>query len=164
VLTLHRPSNVDDPATLKGLMTLFDELSMMLPLVFPMHPRTTAAVKAAGLSELLSRDRLKVVPPLPYIDNLSLVAGAAIVLTDSGGLQEETSVLGVPCLTLRTTTERPVTLELGTSRLVGNDLDAIRRGFEEAVRGDWPRGRTIPFWDGRAAMRIAAEIAHWLDA
>jgi UDP-N-acetylglucosamine 2-epimerase (non-hydrolysing) len=164
VLTLHRPSNVDDPATLKGLMTLFDELSMRLPLVFPMHPRTTTAVKAAGLSELLSRERLKVVPPLPYIDNLSLVAGAAVVLTDSGGLQEETSVLGIPCLTLRTTTERPVTLELGTNRLVGNDLDAIRRGIEEAVRGDWPQGRAIPFWDGHAATRIAGEIAHWLDS
>ena len=164
VLTLHRPSNVDDPPTLTRLMTLFDELSTTLPLIFPMHPRTLAAVKAAGLRELLGRDRLKVVPPLSYIDNLSLVAGAAIVLTDSGGLQEETSVLGVPCLTLRTTTERPVTLELGTSRLVGNDVEAIRRGFGEAVRGDWPQGRAIPFWDGRAATRIAAEIAHWLDA
>jgi UDP-N-acetylglucosamine 2-epimerase (non-hydrolysing) len=164
LVTLHRPSNVDDPAMLRELLTLLSELSRALPLVFPMHPRTAAAARAAGLSDLLrAAPGLLVVDPLPYIDNLSLTAGAAVVLTDSGGLQEETSVLGVPCLTMRTTTERPVTVERGTSRLVGNDIATIRQGFEEAISGRWPKGEPIPLWDGHAGARVVAEIADWLS-
>jgi UDP-N-acetylglucosamine 2-epimerase (non-hydrolysing) len=95
---------------------------------------------------------------------LSLVAGAAVVLTDSGGLQEETSVLGVPCLTLRDNTERPITTRLGTSRLVGHDVAAIRAAFADVVAGRWPAAQPIPLWDGRAGERVAAEIVRWLAA
>lgn len=164
VVTLHRPSNVDDPATLRNLLNLLDELSHELCLVFPMHPRTAAAARAAGLEALIQRgERMKIIEPLPYIDNLSLIAGATVVLTDSGGLQEETTVLGIPCLTLRTTTERPITVDCGTSTLVGDDLHLIRRSFEEAVSGNWKRAEPIPLWDGHAGLRVAAEIASWLQ-
>jgi UDP-N-acetylglucosamine 2-epimerase (non-hydrolysing) len=100
--------------------------------------------------------------PLPYIDTLSLVSEAAVVLTDSGGLQEETSVLRVPCLTLRENTERPVTLTLGTSRLVGNDPHRIRAAFRDVVEGRWAQGQPIPLWDGQAGVRVAEEIARWV--
>jgi UDP-N-acetylglucosamine 2-epimerase (non-hydrolysing) len=164
LVTLHRPSNVDDPVVLRDLLMLFAELATELPLVFPMHPRTVTAAHAAGLDALVDGDRLMAVPPLPYIDNLSLAAGASVVLTDSGGLQEETSVLGVPCLTLRDTTERPITVELGTSRLVGNDVRAIREAFDDAIQGRWRPAQAIPLWDGDAATRIVGEITAWLNA
>jgi UDP-N-acetylglucosamine 2-epimerase (non-hydrolysing) len=166
VVTLHRPSNVDDPATLMGLLELLHELAEELPLVFPVHPRTQAAVARLGRGDILraAGARLICLGPQPYLDTLSLLAGAALVLTDSGGLQEETSALGVPCLTLRENTERPITLELGTSRLVGNDPQRIRAAFSEVVRGAWPQGRPIPLWDGQAGPRVAKELARWLGA
>ena len=157
LVTLHRPSNVDDPKVLGRLLDLMQELSAKLPLVFPVHPRTRASAEKNGLGDKLAKPLL-CLDPLPYIDNLSLLADAAVVLTDSGGIQEESSVLKVPCLTLRDNTERPVTVELGTSRLVGNDVDAIRRGVEEILGGTWPKGSDIPSWDGHAGERIAAEI------
>jgi UDP-N-acetylglucosamine 2-epimerase (non-hydrolysing) len=166
LVTLHRPSNVDEPETLRRLVGLLHELAESLPLVFPVHPRTEASAAKAGCAERLVRgqERLVCLGPLPYLDTLSLTADARVVLTDSGGLQEESSVLGVPCLTLRDSTERPVTLELGTSRLVGNDSDRIRRAFRQALDGDWPAGRQIPLWDGKAAVRVARELAAWLGA
>ena len=166
LITLHRPSNVDDPAVLLRLFELFEDLSRSLPLVFPMHPRTQAALASAGIDPGRRADGsgLVVTPPLSYLDNLSVVAGAAVVLTDSGGLQEETSVLNVPCLTMRNSTERPVTVEGGTSRLVGNDSTAIREAFHSAVRGDWPPASGIPFWDGQSATRIVSELGRWLRA
>jgi len=166
LVTLHRPSNVDDPKTLARLVDLLHRLSAEVPLVFPVHPRTRAAAKKAGIEERLRAGQalLKCFGPLSYLDNLSLLAGAAVVLTDSGGLQEESAVLGVPCLTLRENTERPVTLSRGTNRLVGNDPDRIRRAFVSALRGDWPRGQEIPLWDGKAAERIATELATWLGS
>ena len=166
LVTLHRPSNVDDPPTLAALVELLQELAAELPLVFPIHPRTAASARAAGI-ELPGEDSargLRIVEPQPYIGFLGLMADAAVVLTDSGGMQEETSVLGIPCLTLRENTERPVTLELGTSRLVGNDPMKIRRAFGEVVAGTWPEGREIPLWDGRAGQRVAEELAAWLLA
>jgi len=164
LVTIHRPSNVDDPATLRALIELLDSLASKLPLVFPVHPRTLNAARNAGLEEHLrpGGSRLICVPPLSYLDNLSLLAGAAVAITDSGGLQEETSVLGVPCLTLRDTTERPVTLDLGTSRLVGNDPIAIRSAFDAAVDGKWPAGQPIPLWDGQTSLRIVSELTTWL--
>jgi len=102
--------------------------------------------------------------PQPYLETISLVAGAAVVLTDSGGLQEETSVLGVPCLTLRENTERPVTVELGTSRLVGHDPDRIRAAFRDVLEGRWPPGQSIPCWDGQAGTRVGRELAAWLGS
>jgi UDP-N-acetylglucosamine 2-epimerase (non-hydrolysing) len=163
-VTLHRPSNVDDPAILRQLVSLLHELSRELPFVFPVHPRTQNAARQLQLSPGLEpgQDRLICLGPQPYLETISLVADAAVVLTDSGGLQEECSVLGVPCLTLRENTERPVTVELGTSRLVGNDPERIRSAFREARSGSWRKSQAIPFWDGRAGERIAEALASWL--
>jgi UDP-N-acetylglucosamine 2-epimerase (non-hydrolysing) len=165
-VTLHRPSNVDEPETLGRLLHLLQELSSDLPLVFAVHPRTRAAAERAGLSHLIKEGqrRLLCLGPQPYLETLSLVSDAAIVLTDSGGLQEETSVVGVPCLTLRENTERPVTVAMGTSRLVGNDSERIRESFDDAVAGRWRTGSRIPFWDGLAAERVVEALAEWLDA
>lgn len=165
-VTLHRPSNVDEPATLATLLELLHSLAEDLPLVFAVHPRTRAAAQRAGRAHLLApqQRRLICLGPQPYLDTLSLVADAAIVLTDSGGLQEETTVLGVPCLTLRENTERPVTLELGTSRLVGNDPRRIRAAFRDVLEGRAAAGGPIPLWDGCAGERVARELAAWLGA
>lgn len=161
--TLHRPSNVDDPTTLARLVGLLVELSARLPIVFPIHPRTRARLGEAGLLPgLEGAMSVRVVGPLGYRENLGLMAGARVVLTDSGGMQEETSALGVPCLTLRANTERPVTVALGTSTLVGADLGAIGRHFEDVLAGRYKRGSPIPLWDGRAAVRIADALrTHW---
>jgi UDP-N-acetylglucosamine 2-epimerase (non-hydrolysing) len=105
---------------------------------------------------------MHIVEPLSYRENLSLMAGASLVLTDSGGMQEETSILGVPCLTLRENTERPIAVEQGTSRLVGNDPGRIRAAFCDAISGRWPSRQQIPLWDGNAGQRVAAAIADWL--
>jgi len=163
-VTLHRPSNVDDPATLRRLVELLQELARELPLVFAVHPRTRGAADRAGFGDRLvpGQARLVCLGPQAYLDTLSLVASARLVVTDSGGLQEESSVLGVPCLTLRENTERPVTVDLGTSRLVGNDNGRIRQAFHQVLAGDWPKGQPIPLWDGRAGERVAAELAAWM--
>jgi UDP-N-acetylglucosamine 2-epimerase (non-hydrolysing) len=163
-VTIHRPSNVDDPATLAMLVELLHELAQMIPMVFAVHPRTLEAAKRSGLAERLAQGspRLICLGPLDYLDTISLLSTAAVVLTDSGGIQEETTVLGVPCLTLRDNTERPLTLELGTNRLVGNDPTRIRAAFCQALEADPPGRRAIPQWDGRASSRVAAELARWL--
>jgi UDP-N-acetylglucosamine 2-epimerase (non-hydrolysing) len=164
LVTLHRPQNVDDPATLARLLGLLTELAGRIPLVFPVHPRTREVANRAKLADRLTQDvqGLWCVEPLSYLDTLSLLSGASIALTDSGGLQEESSVLRVPCLTLRNTTERPCTVELGTSRLVGNDPERIRVAFAEVFAGAWPKGSDIPLWDGHAGSRVAAALASWL--
>jgi UDP-N-acetylglucosamine 2-epimerase (non-hydrolysing) len=163
VVTLHRPSNVDDPSVLAGLLTLLHELARDLPLVFPVHPRTVEAARRAGMEDAIAPGgaRLVCLPPQPYLDMLSLTAGARVVLTDSGGVQEETTALRVPCLTLRANTERPITVERGTNRLVGRDPADIRAAFARVLRGEWPRGEDIPLWDGQAGARIATELALW---
>ncbi len=163
-VTLHRPSNVDDPATRVTVLELLHELARELPLVFAVHPRTLASARRAGLSGRLTEDRsaLLCTSPLSYLDSLSLVSEARLVMTDSGGLQEETTALGVPCLTLRENTERPITVELGTSRLVGNDGGRIRDAFGAVLRGEWQAGGEIPLWDGRAGERVAGCLAEWL--
>jgi UDP-N-acetylglucosamine 2-epimerase (non-hydrolysing) len=155
VLTLHRPSNVDDPRVLAKLFDALEVIQRDAPLVFPAHPRTRDKLARFGLAERLgSLPNLRVVDPLGYLDFLALMAAARVVLTDSGGIQEETTILGVPCLTLRENTERPVTLELGTNQLVGQDTERILAGFRRAVQGEVPSGRVPPLWDGRAAQRI----------
>jgi UDP-N-acetylglucosamine 2-epimerase (non-hydrolysing) len=163
-VTLHRPSNVDDPGVLSRLLGLLHELSSQLPLVFAVHPRTLASAKKAGLADRLAegQPRLVCLGPVSYQVALSLVADARLVMTDSGGLQEETSVLRVPCLTLRENTERPVTVERGTSRLVGNDPERIAAAFGDVMAGRWPQGQEIPLWDGRAGERIGRELAAWI--
>ena len=164
LVTMHRPSNVDDPLILGRILALLRELSEELPLVFPVHPRTSQMAVKAGFGDYVAPGQagLICVNPLPYLDLLSLTQGAVVVLTDSGGLQEETSILGVPCLTMRENTERPITVEQGTSRLVGNDAEKVRAAFHEALAGDWQRGTGIPLWDGKAADRIALELSAWL--
>jgi UDP-N-acetylglucosamine 2-epimerase (non-hydrolysing) len=163
VVTLHRPSNVDDAATLSALMQVLAEVAARLPLVFVLHPRTRANLERFGLAGLLDPARIAVLPPQGYLEMLGLMAGAAAVLTDSGGLQEETTALGVPCLTLRENTERPITIEQGTNTMVGRDRDAILRNVDEILAGRGKRGRVPELWDGYAAQRIAADLALWLD-
>jgi UDP-N-acetylglucosamine 2-epimerase (non-hydrolysing) len=151
LLTLHRPSNVDDPATLSGRLGALADLSRRLPVLFPMHPRTRASLARAGL-EL--PPGLRALEPLPYLTFLGLMAAAKLVATDSGGIQEETTALGVPCLTLRPNTERPVTVSDGTNQLVGTDPEKISAAVGRILAGDWPAGRRPPLWDGKAASRI----------
>lgn len=162
VVTLHRPSNVDRPETLRMLLGVLREVAARLPLVFALHPRTRANVERFGLGELLASPRIALLPPQGYLEMLGLMADARLVLTDSGGLQEETTALGVPCLTLRENTERPITVEHGTNTLVGRDRAAILRGVDAIVAGTGKSGRVPEFWDGRAAERIAADLARWL--
>jgi UDP-N-acetylglucosamine 2-epimerase (non-hydrolysing) len=165
-VTLHRPSNVDDPDVLRRLLQLLHTLSAKLPLVFAVHPRTKAAAERAEVADLLApgQNRLICLGPQPYLDTLSLVAEAAVVLTDSGGLQEETSVLGIPCLTMRENTERPITVERGTSTLVGNDADRIAAVFHHALAVRNNHAAAISLWDGRAGTRVAAALGEWLCA
>ncbi|MDE2565373.1 MAG: UDP-N-acetylglucosamine 2-epimerase (non-hydrolyzing) [Burkholderiales bacterium] len=164
VVTMHRPSNVDDPATLAALLGVLAEVAERLPLVFALHPRTRANLERFGLMGRLDPRRMALLPPQGYLEMLGLMAGAALVLTDSGGLQEETTALGVPCLTLRENTERPITVEQGTNTLVGRDRQAILHHAAETLAGRGKRGRLPELWDGQAAGRIAADLAQWLAA
>jgi UDP-N-acetylglucosamine 2-epimerase (non-hydrolysing) len=152
LLTLHRPSNVDDPAQLERLFEVLEEIHRELPVVFPVHPRTAAAVREhrGGRAPALRTSE-----PLGYLDFLRLMLDAKLVLTDSGGIQEETSALGVPCLTLRDNTERPVTVTEGTNVIVGSDPATIRAEVRKVLDGEARRGRLPERWDGRAAQRIA---------
>ena len=162
VVTLHRPSNVDDVQTLGGLVRVLAEIATRLPLVFVLHPRTKSKLEAFGLMGLLDPKRIAVLPPQGYLEMLGLMAPATLVLTDSGGLQEETTALGVPCLTLRENTERPITVDEGTNTMVGRDVQAIRHGVNEILAGRGKRGRVPELWDGRAAQRIAEDLSGWL--
>jgi len=155
--TLHRPSNVDEPQALALVLDALEELARERPVLFPVHPRTRARVTQFGLDVKLRNVRL--LDPLGYLDFLALQDGAALVLTDSGGVQEETTVLGVPCLTLRPNTERPVTIELGTNRLVPLRTDAITTAAREALATASRNGsHAPPLWDGKAGPRIAQVI------
>ena len=153
--TLHRPANVDDPAMLGGLLRALGEVARELPIVLPVHPRT-----AARLAEIGAPDGIRPVPPAGYLDFIALQASARLVLTDSGGIQEETTALGVPCLTLRDSTERPITLTEGTNVLVGRDPERIV-ATARRVLADPPAKRAPALWDGHAGDRIAeALLAH----
>ena len=157
LLTMHRPSNVDEPGALRGIFTALEILARELPIVFPVHPRTVKMMREAGVEA--RAPGLRLIEPLGYLDFLHLQARARLVLTDSGGIQEETSILGVPCLTLRENTERPITLARGTNRLVGSDPKRIVAAARRILRAPVPRPRAIPLWDGKAAARIAAILA-----
>ncbi len=153
--TLHRPSNVDDPALLKGFVELFAQTAAAVPLVFPVHPRTRAQAEKAGLwTTLQNTPGLILTEPLGYLDFMALTAQARFVMTDSGGLQEETTVFGIPCLTLRENTDRPVTITEGTNTLTGTDPTAIWREAEAILAGHGKTGRIPELWDGRTAERI----------
>ena len=162
-LTLHRPSNVDDAATLGGIFEALVEVAKEIPIVFPIHPRTRKMVERFGLSGYCSTARtpqgLWITEPLGYLDLLHLNMHATMVMTDSGGLQEETTVLGVPCITLRHNTERPITCEVGTNFIVGNSRAAILDQAFKVLRGEVPRGRVPQKWDGKAAGRIVEILA-----
>ena len=156
VLTLHRPSNVDDPARLQALFSALEELHQAVPIVFPVHPRTQAAIETqlGGTSP-----NLRLSPPLGYLEFLRLMADSRIVLTDSGGIQEETTVLGVPCLTLRENTERPVTVSEGTNTMAGSDPKVIKECFRDVITHGGKQGKAPPLWDGQAADRILDVLA-----
>jgi UDP-N-acetylglucosamine 2-epimerase (non-hydrolysing) len=164
VVTLHRPSNVDDATSLRAIVQVLAEVATQLPLVFVLHPRTKSKLEAFGLAGLLDPRQVAVLPPQGYLEMLGLMASAALVLTDSGGLQEETTALGVPCLTMRENTERPITIEQGTNTMVGSDRGAILRGVADILAGRGKRGRVPELWDGRAAQRIADDLSRWLSA
>jgi len=163
VLTLHRPSNVDDRDTLAGLLETVAMIAADLPIAFPLHPRTRASIERSGLQAWLEKPGIRVLPPLGYLAMLGLMKDARIVLTDSGGIQEETTALGVPCLTLRHNTERPATVDEGTNTIVGTDRKAILIAAEDILNGGGKAGRIPEYWDGRAAVRIAAILLQWLD-
>jgi UDP-N-acetylglucosamine 2-epimerase (non-hydrolysing) len=156
-LTLHRPSNVDDRQTFSRILHALEEISRHLPIVFPVHPRTRARLEEFGFTDLVKRaSNLRLIEPLGYLDFLRLYSGARLVLTDSGGIQEETTALGIPCLTLRENTERPVTVEMGTNTLVGTDPNRITQAALLALDTpmDKARARIPPLWDGCTADRI----------
>jgi UDP-N-acetylglucosamine 2-epimerase (non-hydrolysing) len=155
LVTLHRPSNVDDPAVLGPLVSALDMIAADVPVVFPVHPRTRVRIARF----LTPRTRARYIDPLTYLPFLALQRHAAVVVTDSGGVQEETTYLGVPCLTMRTTTERPVTVDVGTNRLLGTDAARLRREVNAVLDGQAKKGRIPDLWDGRAAQRIAAVLS-----
>ncbi len=154
VLTLHRPSNVDRQETLTPLWEAIEKVSARIPVLFPVHPRTRSRIREFGLGS----GGITFVEPMGYIDMLYAVKGATLVLTDSGGLQEETTVLGVPCVTIRENTERPATVDVGTNYLVGTRPEAIVSTSLEVLSGNAKRGGIPPLWDGRAAERISEII------
>jgi UDP-N-acetylglucosamine 2-epimerase (non-hydrolysing) len=154
LVTLHRPSNVDDPQVLGTILQALEEISDSMPVIFPIHPRTAKRVEEFGLS----MDKIRTMPPQGYLEFLNLMSTAAIVLTDSGGLQEETTILGVPCLTLRYNTERPVTITHGTNIMVGPDKGRILDAYRRVTNGDWRPSGPPECWDGHAAERIIRVI------
>jgi UDP-N-acetylglucosamine 2-epimerase (non-hydrolysing) len=151
LVTLHRPSNVDDSEALKGILTSLLEVSRDLAIVFPTHPRTRQRIADFRLNV----GQLRLSDPLPYVEFLALERRAAVVITDSGGIQEETTYLGVPCLTLRTNTERPITVSLGTNTLVGQDRQKLQHELAEILSGRAKKGTAPPLWDGHTGERVA---------
>ena len=155
LLTLHRPSNVDDPRMLQPILQVLGEISRELPIIFPVHPRTRQKIERLGFQ---AGGNFQLWEPQSYLQFLGLQQRAAIVITDSGGIQEETTFLGVPCLTLRDSTERPVTVTVGTNILIGRDLERLRTEVCSLLRGQKKQGKIPPLWDGHAAQRIATII------
>ncbi|MGH8129427.1 MAG: non-hydrolyzing UDP-N-acetylglucosamine 2-epimerase [Steroidobacteraceae bacterium] len=156
VVTLHRPSNVDDAGALGKLVDGLVDVAGRLPLVFPLHPRTGRRLADFGLMSRFEGTAVRICEPLPYIEFMNLVSGSALAITDSGGVQEETTYLGIPCITLRDNTERPITLTEGTNRL--STAARFVAVADEALNGDWPTGRKPALWDGRTAPRCVAAL------
>ena len=154
LLTMHRPSNVDQKSVLERLLAVIREISEELPIIFPVHPRTAKKIEEFGLAHLLDTPAICRIGPLSYLELLGVMSKATLVLTDSGGIQEETTALGVPCITLRENTERPITAVEGTNTIVGTDVAKIRRVVTETLEHGGKTGRIPEFWDGRAAERI----------
>ena len=163
ILTLHRPSNVDDSTVLRTLLRAVADISRSLPVIFPVHPRTRSRIEGFGLMELIAEANLTLLPPQGYLEMLGLMKDARLVLTDSGGIQEETTALGVPCVTLRQNTERPITVTEGTNTIVGTDPEKIHAVVKDILQTGGKSGKSPEFWDGKAAHRIAAVLHEWLD-
>jgi len=163
VLTLHRPANVDDRDQFRHLLETVRLVSEKIPVVFTVHPRTRKALDAHGLQAYLDTERILCLPPLGYLEMLGLISSARLVMTDSGGLQEETTVVGVPCITLRENTERPVTVDQGTNTIAGHDRDLIMSVVDAVLTDGGKRGRTPELWDGKAADRIKQVLSNWLQ-
>jgi len=160
VVTMHRPSNVDEPGTLASLIDVLLKICVDIPFVFPVHPRTRVSLVRSGLwTRLESAENLHVLDPIGYLRFLSLTSQARVIVTDSGGLQEEATALAIPCLTLRSNTERPVTVESGTSTLVGNDAAKLHDCLNDVLNSRYKTGSCPELWDGHAAERIAADLA-----
>jgi UDP-N-acetylglucosamine 2-epimerase (non-hydrolysing) len=158
-LTLHRPANVDDPIVFRRLLDAFEVIERDAPIVFPVHPRTRNNIARLGLQERIETCKnFRLIDPAGYLDFLKLTSSAKAVLTDSGGIQEETTILKVPCITLRPNTERPITTEVGTSRVVGNDPTKILEAWNDIQCNRWQTPQIPEMWDGRAAQRIAKII------
>ncbi|HWZ49441.1 MAG TPA: UDP-N-acetylglucosamine 2-epimerase, partial [Herbaspirillum sp.] len=138
-------------------------ISARLPVVFPLHPRTRGMIEKFGSSAMIDTPEILILPPMGYLEMLGLMKDARLVLTDSGGIQEETTALGIPCITLRNNTERPITVDLGTNTIVGQDQEKILAVFDDIMKNGGKAGRTPEFWDGHAATRIARELTAWLD-
>ncbi|MGH8713737.1 MAG: non-hydrolyzing UDP-N-acetylglucosamine 2-epimerase [Casimicrobiaceae bacterium] len=162
VVTLHRPANVDAPAALREALTILTDVAARLPLIWPVHPRAKANIDRFGLSPLLAGAKITLLPPQGYLEMLGLMEQARLVLTDSGGIQEETTALAVPCLTMRDNTERPITVEQGTNTLVGRNRVRTLDCVDEILKSGGKRGRAPELWDGRAAERIADDLSAWL--
>ena len=162
VLTLHRPSNVDDPQLFRQLLGTVRLVSEKIPVIFSVHPRTRHRIETLGLQALLGTPRIACLRPVGYLEMLGLISGARLVMTDSGGLQEETTVVGVPCITLRNNTERPVTVDEGTNTVVGTDRRKIMTVVGDVLENGGKRGRTPELWDGKTADRIKKILNEWL--
>jgi UDP-N-acetylglucosamine 2-epimerase (non-hydrolysing) len=162
VVTLHRPSNVDTVTALRDALTILADVAARLPLIWPVHPRAKANIERFGLAPMLAGVRITLLPPQGYLEMLGLMGHARLVLTDSGGIQEETTALAVPCLTMRDNTERPITVEQGTNTLVGRNRARTLECVDEVLKTGGKRGRTPELWDGRAGERIADDVSRWL--
>ena len=164
LVTMHRPSNVDVPDVLKSLLTCLADISEQTPIVFPIHPRTKSRVEQFGLSELINRPNIHLLPPQGYLQLLGLMSNAKLVLTDSGGIQEETTALGVPCITMRENTERPITVSEGTNTVVGTDAGKIKQTYTDVMTSGGKSGCVPEYWDGAAAVRIKDILNEWLQS
>jgi UDP-N-acetylglucosamine 2-epimerase (non-hydrolysing) len=153
LVTLHRPSNVDSDDFLKDLMKLFNNLSDFKKIVFPVHPRTKKNLAAAGYGNNLNKNII-LTDPIGYIDFLSLTKNAGLIITDSGGIQEESTYLGIQCITVRNNTERPVTVEIGTNQLIGTDLNSVEKSAKDIISGKIKKGGIPELWDGKTSERI----------
>ncbi len=163
LLTMHRPSNVDNKNILETLLKIIQKTSQTIPVVFPVHPRTQNKIKEFNLEHYIQDENIHTLPPLGYMQLVGLMKSARLIMTDSGGIQEETTALGVPCITLRENTERPITVEQGTNAIVGTDPDLIYSTFEEVIKTGGKTGNQPELWDGHAADRIVTDLVTWLQ-
>ncbi len=161
LVTLHRPSNVDDPDNFERILDAFEKIQEDIPIIFPIHPRTEKNIRSFGFEERIgAMKNLRLIAPAGYLDFMRLLRKCKFVMTDSGGIQEETTFLGIPCLTLRETTERPVTVDIGTNEIVGTNTGKIVRSAGKVLSGEWKKGAIPELWDGRAAERIVEVLSN----